>query len=290
MRANPKQTKTLDDLFEACDPVDRRTITTASVAEALDELGSLIASRPPSTRHTARRWQIRRPRTAFLVAATILATAGAVTAGTVMTAHTGHLPTKAEEQMGGPGEGLNPAAPDFPDVAVEAAADIPYPPGYLSWRDFVLEQVPSGDEAENTEISTGALRGWYAASAYCAWVQAWRTADVTGATSAAQEAAQVIKQAPGWKAVRDEDPHPDPHAANDPGAASGTIFGWMLPYRDAVLAGDRARVEQLLATGYGDGKCWLSDPAWMARQDAWATLSPKERAEKYLEYLARARS
>ena len=60
--------------------------------------------------------------------------------------------------------------------------------------------------------------------------------------------------------VTDEDPHPDPSAANDPGAETGTLFGWMLPYRDAVMAGDRSRVQHLLATGYGDGRCWSSDP------------------------------
>lgn len=48
------------------------------------------------------------------------------------------------------------------------------------------------------------------------------------------------------------------------GSTKYTLFGWMLPYRDAVLAGDRAGVERLLARGYGD-KCWTSDPDWMAQ-------------------------
>jgi hypothetical protein len=64
----------------------------------------------------------------------------------------------------------------------------------------------------------------------------------------------------------------------------------MLPYRDAVLAGDRARVEQLLATGYGGGQCWLSDPAWMAQVRAhgadWGSLSPTQLAQKYQQFLA----
>jgi hypothetical protein len=68
----------------------------------------------------------------------------------------------------------------------------------------------------------------------------------------------------------------------------------MLPYRDAVLVGDRARVEHLLATGYGGGQCWLSDPAWMARVrahgDDWGRLSQKELAHKYEQFLANGRS
>jgi hypothetical protein len=289
-----KRNQTSDDLnrlLEACDPIKRVAPVTDGVEEALDELGAAIADRLATAPRAARRRFIGRPRTVVLVAATMLVTAGAVTAGTVMTAHTGHFPTKAEESVGGPGEGLNPAAPDFPDVALKAAADIPYPSGYESWRDFVLTEQAPGDEGLDTEVSTGALRGWFAASAYCAWIRAWRQADIQGDRADAQAAAAEIKQAPGWKAVVAEDPHPDPAAPNDPGAETGTIFGWMLPYRDAVLAGDRARVEQMLATGYGSGKCWLSDPAWMAEEqahaDAWDTLSPEERAHKYEQFLSR---
>jgi hypothetical protein len=286
----------LDRLLEACDPVHLPALSGAEVEDALEELGAVLLDALPARSQPAPRRLIGRPRTTLLAATAVLVTAGAVTAGTVMTAHTGHFPTKAEEKMGGPGEGLNPAAADFPDVALEAVADIPYPSGYESWREFVLaEQMPSAaDEGEPMEVSTGALRGWFAASAYCAWIHAWRKADIAGNAADTGHAAEVIGKAPGWEAVVAEDPHPDPDAANDPGAESGTIFGWMLPYRDAVLAGDRNRVDQLLAAGYGDGKCWLSDPAWRAEEDAhrdaWATLSRKELAQKYKEYLARAGS
>ena len=173
--------------------------------------------------------------------------------------------------MGGPGEALNPAAPDFRAVAMQVASDVPYPNGYVSWREWVLKIQPptSGARAspDGTEtpfpsglVSTGALHGWFSASASCAWVQDWRQTSVADDATATARATQTIAQAPSWKAVTNEDPRPDPAAANDPGAKSGSLFGWMLPYRDAVLAGDRVRVEQLLATGYGGGHCWLSDP------------------------------
>jgi hypothetical protein len=61
----------------------------------------------------------------------------------------------------------------------------------------------------------------------------------------------------------------------------------MLPYRDAVLAGNTDRVEQLLANGYGD-KCWTSDPAWRAQlagHREWGTLSRAELAQKYEQFL-----
>jgi hypothetical protein len=246
------------------------------------------------------------PRRLLVVSATMLAIgAGVATGAVVFGAQTGLFPTKAEEAIGGPGEALNPAAPDFRTVALEIASDIPYPKGYASWREWVLKtQVPTSEVGTSSSgsgspfpaglVSTGALHGWFAASAYCAWVQSWRQTSVAGDATATAQAAQMIAQAPGWKAVTDEDPHPDPTAANDPGAASGTLFGWMLPYRDAVLAGDRARVEQLLASGYGSGQCWLSDPLWMAQvrshDDDWGRLSQKELTQKYEQFLANGRS
>ena len=195
--------------------------------------------------------------------------------------------------MGGPGEALNPAAHDFRAVALQIASDIPYPEGYESWRDFLIANEIRLADQGGLE-STGALHGWFAASAFCAWVQSWRQAAIAGDPSSMAQAAQTIAQAPGWKAVTDADPHPDPSAANDPGAERGTLFGWMLPYRDAVLASDRARVERLLATGYGGGKCWSSDPDWMAQLrahgDEWGRLSPAQLAQKYKQFLATERS
>ena len=53
---------------------------------------------------------------------------------------------------------------------------------------------------------------------------------------------------------------------------------------------ERAHAEQLLATGYGGGRCWLSDPAWMAQVRAhgadWGSLSPTQLAQKYQQFLA----
>ena len=148
------------------------------------------------------------------------------------------------------------------------------------------ERFPAG------VVSTGALRGWFAASAFCAWVQDWRQATISGDAKAADGAAETIAAAPRWKAVTAEDPNPSPSAPNDPGAQPGTLFGWMLPYRDAVLAGDRERVEQLLVSGYGDGRCWLADPDWMAqeqRHSEWSKLSTPELGQRYKQFLASER-
>lgn len=289
------------ELLERSDPARRVDLANVSISEALDEVGAaVLASARRRRRRSGSVLASRRNLVLVGVAIAVLA-AGVATAANVLSAHTGIFPSKTDQAMGGPGEALNPAAPDIRKVALQVASDIPYPAGYTFWRGFVVDEqvIPDSGEKDPGKfpaglISTGALHGWFAASAFCAWVQDWRQQTLAGDSTAAAQAAQQIEQAPDWKAVRDEDPNPDPAAPNDPGAESGTLFGWMIPYRNAVLAGNRARVEQLLATGYGDGKCWLSDPAWMAEEQAhapvWRTLSQSELAAKYKEYLARQQS
>jgi hypothetical protein len=61
----------------------------------------------------------------LVVAATMLALgAGVAASAVVFGAHTGLFPTEAEQEMGGPGEALNPAARDFRAVALQIASDI----------------------------------------------------------------------------------------------------------------------------------------------------------------------
>lgn len=298
MKADSRLVSDPFDLVRALDPVRRTALASKGIEGALDEIGFAITSQPS---RPARRRSMGARRRVLVVAVTMLAIGAGVAGAVIVGAHTGLFPTKAEQAIGGPGEALNPAAPDFRSVALPVASDVPYPERYASWREWVLKtQVPTlgvGTSPGGAQtpfpaglVSTGALHGWFAASAFCAWVQSWRQASVAGDANATAQAGQVIAQAPGWKAVTDEDPHPDPASANDPGARSGSLFGWMLPYRDAVLAGDRARVEQMLATGYGGGQCWLSDPAWMAQVRAhgadWGSLSPTQLAQKYQQFLA----
>lgn len=300
----PRSHDTLDplELLEQADPVRCADLASTRISDALDEIGvALVAAERPPRRRRPRRVLSSR-RSLVLVGLAVAAIgAGTAIASGVLSAHTGLFASKSGATMGGPGEELNPAAPDIRQVALQVASDIPYPTGYASWRNFVIDEqvIPDSGEKDPGKfpaglISTGALHGWFAASAFCAWVMDWRQQTLAGNSAAAAQAAQQIKQAPDWKAVRDEDPKPDPNAVNDPGAEAGTIFGWMIPYRDAVLAGDRARVEQLLATFYGDGKCQLSDPAWMAEERALATnrrtFSQSEMTAKYEEYLTRMAS
>ena len=286
------------ELLRRVNPIPKPPIS-AGVDEALGEVARAITGQPYETahrRHALRRWGSRaRPRTALVVGIVALLGGGVATAAVALHAHSGIFASGPDVQPGGPGENLNLAAPDFRSVALKLSADIPYPAGYASWRDWVLtEQAPGPAGATaNDQVTTGALRGWFAASAFCAWVQDWRQAVREGNSSEAKQAAATVAAAPSWNAVTAEDPHPSASAANDPGAETGTLFGWMLPYRSAVLSGDSRAVDQMLASGYGDGKCWLSDPQWMSDLDAhsaWSKLSPQGLALRYERFLVRERS
>lgn len=242
------------DLVRQLDPIGGADIATPGIEEAFGELAHAIVLQPSARR--APRSRLKLAFAAAIVAAIV--GVGVATAAGVFHARTGIFPSTTEIPIGGPGEELNPAASDFRDVALKLSADIPYPNGYAAWRDLVItREIRTADGGLET---TGALRGYFAASAFCAWVDDWQQATSAGDSPAAQQAATTIAAAPAWSAVTAEDPDPNPSAANDPGAETGTLFGWFLPYRDAVLAGDSGRVDHLLATGYGDGKCWLANP------------------------------
>jgi hypothetical protein len=289
MTTHPEPVDLPLELLRRLNPVAEAPVT-AGVDEALGEVARAITRQPHTTR---RRSPSSRLKIALAAGGVALIGVGVATAAVVLHAHTGIFASGNDVQVGGPGENLNEAAPDFRSVALKLSADIPYPAAYSSWRDFVLtEQAPGpGGASSNDQVTTGALRGWFSASAFCAWVQDWRQALIAGNSAEAQQAAATITSAPGWSAVTAEDPHPSPSASNAPGAEPGTLFGWMLPYRAAVRAGDRADVEQLLASGYGDGTCWLSDPAWMtlwrAQGQEWRTQS--QIAEHYRQFLVQER-
>jgi len=274
--------------LKAADPLRQTTLTSSGIDDALEDIAAAIVARGRRHQPVGRRRIASRRGAVVLAVALATLTAGAAIGAVTLGARTGLFPSPSEVRVGGPGEELNPAAPDFRTVALQIASDIPYPSGYDSWRDFLISNEIR--YADGGLESTGALHGWFAASAFCAWLQSWRQSSIAGDVAATTHAAQTIALAPGWKAVTDEDRHPDPAAPNDAGAETGTLFGWLLPYRAAVLAGDRARVDHLLASGYGDGKCWSSDPAWMAEMrahgDSWSRLSPSETAQKYEQFLA----
>lgn len=190
----------------------------------------------------------RRPRwktvVAGLVAAGLVGVAGAA-AGNVFSAHTGKLPTDAEDvELGGPGERLNPQAPDFAAVLDEVTADVRFPStrsrdSALSWEVDDLVDPPS---EEPVFVSTGAVRLWMSGHALCAWSNTWAVALHTDDDDAAERAAQVILGAHAWPSITD----------TDPDQAHESEFAWLPDLERAVRAHDPLAAKRALRT---NGSC-----------------------------------
>jgi hypothetical protein len=258
----------VDAAVASLNPVNASSLDRSGLGAVLDEIGDSITTRA-RRQARRRRWSIA-PRAAAVVGVVVLALGGAAAgAHFFIDANTGTYPTKAwERKAGGPGEYLNLAGTNFRQVALKAAGDIPYPPGYGAWRTWIVTQdvadSPSACPKESTrrctvEISTGALRGTFATVAFCAWVYDWRAAKRDGDISQAEQAAQTIDGALSWSAVRALDPHP---SASPPynGRGHKTLFGWFLPFRAAVLRGDVPGVDRMVADNYGTVGCAFVRP------------------------------
>ena len=267
----------LENALSAADPIASRRPANAELDEALDELGaSLVLHRQPPTTYArpGRTRRFRRPRTARGVALSgavgLVLVGGAAAATTILTTYTREYNKGWEIQAGGPGERLLEGAPNFCKAALKLSSDITYPSGYAAWRPWVLvseAQQPKvtttgacgtnspGGEGGNAEVSTGALHGWFAMSAFCAWVYDWRDAENSNNTTEASHAASIIAGALSWPAVAAEDPHPTagPITLNKTANVlhgNSSLFGWFIPLQGAVQSDNLTRVNDLIDRHY----------------------------------------
>ena len=200
-----------DDRFDrtlrACDPIRGRVPAGAGIAAAFDLMSALISS---EARRAPQRWRRRsRPRAAVAgVVAFALLGAGASVAARQLFVPTGthEYPPKGMIVGGGPGEILNMAGTDFRRIALKISSDIPYPAAYGAWRDSVismgyevqcLPRAGSGRCQWTPRVPAGALHGAFEASAFDAWVLAWRHDTMTGrhAAAAARRASDLRRVA-----------------------------------------------------------------------------------------------
>lgn len=143
------------------------------------------------------------------VGAVVLGTSG-IAAADLFSTRTGHGPSDHEDAaLGGPGERLDPAAPDYGDVIAQETVDIPFPTD--SAREFAIaDQVHDARFADpgGERVSTGTIRAWVADAAVCAWSNQWAAATRDGDSAARGEAIGVIDAAASWPAVVAIDPTP----------------------------------------------------------------------------------
>lgn len=143
------------------------------------------------------------------ITAAILGVGGVATAA-VLSAHTGRYPADAEDlELGGPGEYLDAAAPDFPAVIDQVTDDIPFPSEAtraIALRRLVADERRDAEYELSGDATTGALRYWVARDAVCSWANSWSAATTSGDAAAKARAAEMLEDATAWPAVTDVDP------------------------------------------------------------------------------------
>ncbi|GAA4744439.1 hypothetical protein GCM10023350_31430 [Nocardioides endophyticus] len=191
-----------------------------------------------SDTHRARRRTHWKAVVAGLVAVGLVGVAGAAT-GNVFSAHTGRGPVDAEDvELGGPGERLDPRAPDFAGVMDEMTTDIRFPS--VAARDSALDwelDNATRDRSDITSLSSGALRLWTAGHALCSWSNVWAGALRTGDIATEQRAADVILGARTWPSITD----------TDPDMADESEFAWLPDLEQAIRTDDPAAARTALA-------------------------------------------
>lgn len=143
---------------------------------------------------------------AALVAASL--TVGGVATAAVYSAHTGRFPSDAEDvRLGGPGEELDPAAPDYGRVIADETQDIPFPTRAardISRADLVKDG--QREEPGTGSVSTGAMRLWTAQAAVCSWSNEWAAGSVAGDAARVSRASGMVTASSRWPAITDVDP------------------------------------------------------------------------------------
>ncbi|MET0820544.1 MAG: hypothetical protein ABWY58_06245 [Aeromicrobium sp.] len=173
-----------------------------------DRLDRLWATVDASTRSSApdRRRRIRTMTGAALLAASL--TVGGVATAAVYSAHTGRFPSDAEDvRLGGPGEELDPSAPDYGRVIAAETQDIPFPS--QAARDISRADLVKDGQREQPgtgSVSTGAMRLWTAQAAVCSWSNEWAAARAAGDPARTSRASRTLTASSRWPAITDVDP------------------------------------------------------------------------------------
>jgi hypothetical protein len=209
------------------------------------ELRGVVRSRAHLPWHV--RWRPRRSR-ALAVVFACLVLSGAAVAAQQFSAHSGIFLTRSSPNARalGTGEALAMGAPDAVSVGVQETKDIPFAPGYQSWRArdvaFQLSLGPGAPPAGHAFMTVNALRWQVADAAACSWMNDWLASSARGDTSAARTAGSELEAAPSWRAIT---------AMNEPTGLDTIAI--------AVSHGDTQLVRALIDTGRA-GNCSAVGP------------------------------
>ena len=208
------------------------------------EIAGVLKGVPPRKRGLLR-WPRLIIALAVLVVGGGAATAAAVNPFSALTGtyvHAGATDAKAL----GTGQAIAMGALNDVSVGLKLTRDIPFAPGYESWRArtiaFQTTLEGSSPRPGQAFMTSSALRWQVAESAVCSWLNYYVAAKAVGNSATAKIAAAQINAAPGWPAIT--------------GLSYPSGLG---PVVAAVGAGDRKLVQALIDTGDA-GNCVAYGP------------------------------
>jgi hypothetical protein len=231
---------------------------------------AMAKARDGEQRNRMRRRKSRvRARAAVLIAAVVVAGMVAATAAALnmFSAATGIYVRAGDRnaQAVGTGQAIALGASDDVSVGVKLTRDIPFAPGYESWRAGTIAfqtALDSGASQGHAFMTSSALRWQVAESAVCSWLTYYVTSQAVGDSAAATSAAAQIKAAPSWPAIT--------------GLSYPSGLG---PVVAAASAGDAKLVQALIDTDQA-GNCLATGPfpsAGMSSADRQARLAAARR-------------
>ena len=258
----------IEQRLQAMSRVPAGTESTAALKAVLDRIGERIMAEAvvpvAPTRRAGHRERLRVSfaRRGLLLASVVgvVVVGGAAAATTILSTYSGRYASGRQVQEFGSGQFLRIGASGFCQAADQLAATIPFPAGerqaWIDWslltevgtrRQITIHQLcdTNGSMAQNVDGGTGgdqttsSLQGTLAASALCAWSDAWLRAKASGDTATASQATSEITAALQWPASEAADPHPVA------GGVDRTTLGFFIPVQKAVQIDDFADVKSL---------------------------------------------
>jgi hypothetical protein len=155
-----------------------------------------------------KRGLLRSPRLAISLAVLVVVGGGATAAAVnPFSALTGIYVRAGDRNAKALGTGQAIAMGAYNDVSVGAklTRDIPFAPGYESWRAgtiaFQTRLFGGSPHPGHAYITSSALRWQVAEAAVCSWLNYYVASKAAGNTAASKVAAAQITAAPGWPAV-----------------------------------------------------------------------------------------
>lgn len=159
-------------------------------------------------------------------------------------------------------DAVSPGASGSCQTLINATANVPYPTGDQAWRNWALLTFPprkigttlqeacndpsqqsiGGPHEGHYGESIPIFQGVVAESAFCAWADAWLSAEQSGDTASEAQAASEIAGALQWPA---SEAFLQPNSANGPLTGGPGMLGWVSTAQQAVQTGNVAEVASM---------------------------------------------